>query len=192
MSWLLVGASLLFILFSALPIINGSCSQSRGLSASSAIYIGGQLSVQSWLAIVGVEFGILGLVIIPCIQSVLSSKILTRGLAHRGMPFSTLRLPHLLVSFSSRSTLIMRIFIFCSVISVSVLYKFSFVLVGGVDIIVPKDTKAQINMGCDNTGCSDGISSNFLDALSTSNSSSAFSITIEPALTYPLNFVTAH
>ncbi|PMD17362.1 hypothetical protein NA56DRAFT_707881 [Hyaloscypha hepaticicola] len=65
MSWFLVGATLLFILLSALLIGNGSCSDYRGLSARAPVCVGGHLSVQSWLAIVGVGFTILGIVVLP-------------------------------------------------------------------------------------------------------------------------------
>jgi hypothetical protein len=75
--------------------------------------------------------------------------------------------------------LFIRIIIFCTVLAVSILYKFSFVLVGREDTLALKDAKAPINMGCGSTGCN-GVSTNFLDALSTSNSSSSFNITVSP------------
>jgi len=185
MSWFLVGSSILFILLAALLIANGSCSQSRGMSANSPVCVGGQLSVQSWLAIVGVEFAILGLVVVPRLQSVLISKILTWRLIHHGMPLAKL-LNSQATSPSwtrfrqgSKSTLCIRIFIFCIVLVFSILYKFSFVLVGRADSLALKDAKAPINMGCSSTGCN-GVSTNFLDALSTSNSSSSFNITVSP------------
>ncbi|KAE9370323.1 hypothetical protein N431DRAFT_468386 [Stipitochalara longipes BDJ] len=185
MSWFLLGASVLFILVAALLIANGSCSQSRGLSASSPICVGGELSVQSWLAIVGVEFTILGIIIVPRLQSVLISKILTWRLTHQGMPLARLLNSQTTspswtkLHLGSKSTLFIRLCIFCAIIIVSILYKFSFVLVGREDTMTLKDAKAPINIGCSSTGCN-GVSMNFLDALNTSNSSSSFNITLSP------------
>jgi hypothetical protein len=79
----------------------------------------------------------------------------------------------------SKLAFFIRIIIFCTVLAVSILYKFSFVLVGREDTLALKDAKAPINMGCRSTGCN-GVSTNFLDALSTSNSSSSFNITVSP------------
>jgi len=186
MSWFLVGASLLFILIPTLLIANGSCSQSRGLSASSPVCVGGNLSVQSWLAIVGLEFTILGLIVIPRIQSVLISKFLTWRLTHTGLP-----LAKLLNSQSNspswtkprqglKTILLLRVLILCSVLVVSILYKFSFTQVARADIIAFVNAKAPIQIGCDDAGRCDGVSTNFIDALSTSNSSSSFNVLVNP------------
>jgi hypothetical protein len=185
LSWFLAGSSLVFLIIVTLLIANGSCSQPRGLSASSPVCLGGQLSMQSWLAIVGVEFTILGLVVIPRFQAVLISKILTRKLTHGGLPLA--KLLNSQTNSSSwtklrlglKSTLFIRIFTFMVVIVVSICYKFSFVLVGRVDTVALKGAKAPINMGCDGTGNCNGVSSNFIDAMSASNSSSSFNITVE-------------
>jgi len=50
-----------------------------------ACLLGGQLSVQAWLAIVVIEFLILELVVVLRIEAVLMSKILTWRLTHGGM-----------------------------------------------------------------------------------------------------------
>jgi len=186
MSWFLVGVTLLFILLSALLIANGSCSEYQGLSARAPVCIGGHLSVQSWLAIVGVEFTILGIIVLPRLQSILISKLLTLRLTHSGMPLakvlnSQTNAPSWTnIRLGSRVTLFIRTLTFCALICGSILYKFSFVMVGRVDTVVLESAKPAINMGCDNTGSCNGISSNFLNALSTDNSSSSFNITFEP------------
>ncbi len=185
MSWFLVGATLLFILLPALLVANGSCSDYRGLSARAPVCVGGHLSVQSWLAIVGVEFTILGIFVVPRIESILISKILTLRLTHSGMPLamvlnSQTNAPSWTnIRLGSRVTLFIRILTFWEIISASILYKFSFVMVGKVDTLVLENAKAAINMGCDNRGSCDGVSSNFLDALSTDNYSSSLTITFE-------------
>jgi hypothetical protein len=79
-----------------------------------------------------------------------------------------------------KSILFLRILIFSAVIAVSILYKFSFVRVGRVDTVGLSDAKTPILMGCDAAGHCNGISTNFIDALSPSNSSSSFNITIDP------------
>jgi hypothetical protein len=186
MSWSLAGASLLFILISALLIANSSCSLPRGLSASSPVCVGGHLSVQSWLALVGVEFTILGLIIVPRIQSVTISKLLTWRLTHGGMPLVNLLNSQTTspswtkLCLGSRSTLLIRIFTFCTMITVSILYKFSFIQVGRVDAVALKEAKAPVTLGCDNIGWCNGVSPNFFGALSTSDSSSSFNTAIDP------------
>jgi hypothetical protein len=129
MSWFLVGVTLLFILLSALLIANGSCSEYQGLSARAPVCIGGHLSVQSWLAIVGVEFTILGIIVLPRLQSILISKILTLRLTHSGMPLakvlnSQTNAPSWTnIRLGSRVTLFIRTLIFCALICASILYN---------------------------------------------------------------------
>jgi hypothetical protein len=133
-----------------------------------------------------VEFTILGLVVVPRLQSVLISKILTRRLTHSGMSFAKLlnsqtNAPSWTkLRLGSRLTLFVRITAFFVIMAVSILYKFSFVVVGRFDTVALKDAKAPVKMGYDSTGSSNGVSANFLDALSTNNSSSSFKITVEP------------
>jgi hypothetical protein len=153
MSWFLGGTSLLFIFIPTLLIVHSSCSQSRGLFASFPVCVGRHISVQSWLAIVGLEFTILGLIVIPRIWSVLISKFLTWKLARRGLPLATLLNSQTnspswtKLCKGLKSTLILRVLVFFIVLAVSILYKFSFVQVGRVDTIALTDAKAPIQIG---------------------------------------------
>jgi hypothetical protein len=189
LSWFLVGVCPLFILISSLLIANGSCSWPRGVSASSPVCVGGHLSVRSWLAIVGLEFSVLGLIVIPRIQSVLISKFLTWRLTHSGMPLAKLLNSQTNAPswtkfrLGLKSSFFLQVLIFSIVITASILFKFSFVRVGRIDTIGLSDVKELILMGCDAASRCNGVSANFIDALSTSNSSSSFSFNITLNLT---------
>jgi hypothetical protein len=136
------------------------------------------------------EFTALRIVVVPRLQSVLNSKILTRRLTHSGMPLAKLLNSQTSapswtkLRLGSKSTLFVRITTFFVIIIISVLYKFSFVLVGKVDTVALKDAKTPVSMGCDNTGSCNGVSMNFLDALSTNNFSFSFNITVEPTASF--------
>lgn len=54
--WWSFALCIVLITCTILSIVNGTCSKSQGLSAMRELCIGGSLSIQSWLAIVGVEF----------------------------------------------------------------------------------------------------------------------------------------
>jgi hypothetical protein len=187
MDWSLVAASLLFILFSSLLIANGSCSQPEGLSASSPVCVGGKLSIQSWLAIVGIEFGALGFIIIPRIQAVLVAKILTSrlmgdGLSLANMLNSQTTAPILTqLRLGARSILFLRIFILVAIATVSILYKFSFSRIAAFDTLGLTDKTLPVLIGCDDEGPCNGISTNLLDALSNTNTPSSFNTSFSPA-----------
>src|SRR6266480_5657739 len=67
-----LSSCVLLLIASTLLIANGSCSKPHGLSADRPVYIGGQLSIQAWLAILGLEFTVAG--------SVLLSRLLSIGI----------------------------------------------------------------------------------------------------------------
>jgi hypothetical protein len=90
LDWVLAICSMVLIFCSGLMIANGTCSKYHKTSVYSAVCVGGHLSVPAWLAIVGVEFSLLGTAVIPRTASVLISKYLTTRLIQDGLPLSTL------------------------------------------------------------------------------------------------------
>ncbi|KAF4629974.1 hypothetical protein G7Y89_g8168 [Cudoniella acicularis] len=187
MDWPLLLESLGFILVSTLFIANGSYSQSWGVSVSAPVCVGGGLSIQSWLAILGLEFGALGVKVIPRARSVLISKILTARLTSSGVSLANLlnsqsTAPLLTQILSGlKSTLFLRAFILITITIFSILYKFSFVLVERFDTINLAHTTPPILLGCDTSGRYDGISNNPIDALADFTSPSGLNVSIAPA-----------
>lgn len=182
MDWLLLVASFVFIVISALLISNGTCSHSRGLSASAPVCIGGHLSVQSWLAIVGVEFGALG-IIIPRVQRLLVSKYLTHRLVYHGLGLAkilnsqtTAPLKTQLVH-GSNAVFLLRVPFVIAAVAFSILYKWSFVKVSRYDTFPLSTTSSPIPLGYDATGHITTISNNLVDALDPSNPHSSILIT---------------
>ncbi|CAK7219704.1 hypothetical protein SBRCBS47491_003937 [Sporothrix bragantina] len=131
-----------------LLILNGRCSQPNGFSAGAPVCIGSQLSVQTWLAIVGVEFSLLGSFLLPKLAGLTISKALTRKMANSGLPAG-----RLLNSFSNapltaqlrgiKAILLFRVLIMVTVVAASILYKFSFVLVDASgSLVLPSSVDA--------------------------------------------------
>ncbi|PVH81616.1 hypothetical protein DL98DRAFT_587231 [Cadophora sp. DSE1049] len=133
--WTTLSASLILLSFAIFMIINSRCFQpldSLTYDKISSLCYGSSLSIPSWLAIIGVEFAIFSTVILPRLQAVSTSKVLTRKLLSEGVT-----LPRLLNSQStaplnvqlrhgSRSIFLWRMAVSALVASVSVLYKYSF------------------------------------------------------------------
>jgi hypothetical protein len=88
--WHLIVPSVLLTVASILLIINASCSRPHGISAEAPVCVGGQLSIQAWLMIVGLEFGVLGFFLLPKLRELLISKTLTRKLTGDGLGFASL------------------------------------------------------------------------------------------------------
>ena len=129
-----VFGSVVVLIAGILLILNGRCSQPNGFSATAPVCVGSHLSVQVWLAVVGLEFSLLGSLLLPRFGSIIISKSLTRKLTTSGVPAS-----RLMNSFSSapiavqfrgmKGVLILRVSILAIAAAVGVLYKFSFVSV---------------------------------------------------------------
>lgn len=129
---LLLSANLLLAALGVLAILNGRCSRPHGLTAEAPVCIGGSLSIQTWLAVTGVEFSLLGAFLVPRLITVFISKLVTRRLTGRGTNLATLLnsqptapLGTQMLSGSA------GIFIFRTLavwvgIAVSILYKFSY------------------------------------------------------------------
>ncbi len=150
-----------------LLILNGRCSQPNGFSAGAPVCVGSQLSLQSWLAIVGVEFSLLGAFLLPKLASLTISKALTRKMTHSGLPAG-----RLLNSFSNapltaqlhgvKVILLLRILIMAMGAAASVLYKYSFVQVdASSSLVLPssveeyEDEYIETNSDYTNIGVSD-------------------------------------
>ena len=133
--WPTLCASIVLILSSALLLANSSCSKPHGLAADDPVCVGGQLSIQVWLAIIGVEFSIAGSFLLPRLLSIALSKSLTSAAISKGVPLAKL--------LNSQSTapivtqvrrgwkrvFTVRAIVSLLVVAVTVLYKFSFVQV---------------------------------------------------------------
>ncbi|CZR49471.1 uncharacterized protein FPRO_15831 [Fusarium proliferatum ET1] len=114
--------------------------------------VGSQLSVQSWLAIAGIQFSLLSSILLPRISSIALSKCFTKTAETTGM-----RLDCLLNSLSSaplsaqlrgsKKAILLRCLAFLLAALVSILYKFSFVNVnaGGMLAIPKGDTYYNYN-----------------------------------------------
>ncbi|OBT38767.1 hypothetical protein VE00_10834 [Pseudogymnoascus sp. WSF 3629] len=132
LDWVLAICSMVLIFCSGLMIANGTCSKYHKTSVYSAVCVGGHLSVPAWLAIVGVEFSLLGTVVIPRTASVLISKYLTTRLIQDGLPLSTLLNLHPSAPVRTQLQRGMKKVVFIRVLVVvlagigSILYKFSF------------------------------------------------------------------
>ncbi|KAH8795353.1 hypothetical protein BGZ57DRAFT_865366 [Hyaloscypha finlandica] len=132
LDWVLAICSMVLIFCSGLMIANGTCSKYHKTSVYSAVCVGGHLSVPAWLAIVGVEFSLLGTVVIPRTASVLISKYLTTRLIQDGLPLSTLLNLHPSAPVRTQLQRGMKKVVFIRVLVAvlagigSILYKFSF------------------------------------------------------------------
>lgn len=133
-------------------ILNGRCSRGHGLSADAPMCVGSQLSIQSWIAIAGIQFSLLSTILLPRISSITLSKCFTKTIETTGM-----RLDRLLNSLSSaplsaqlrgsRKAILLRCLAFLLAALVSILYKFSFVTVDAESMLaIPKgDTYYNYN-----------------------------------------------
>src|SRR6266536_6022603 len=74
--WLSLALSVILITCTVFAISNGSCSTPQSLTAKTPVCIGGWLSVQSWLAIVGVELSLLSTTVLPRAKNIFLSKVL--------------------------------------------------------------------------------------------------------------------
>ncbi|EPE33294.1 hypothetical protein GLAREA_06306 [Glarea lozoyensis ATCC 20868] len=177
--WKFIILSLILLLTSILLIVNANCSKPYGISAEALVCVGGQLSIQSWLVIVGLEFGFLGYFLFPRIAEVLISKVLTRGLAGDGMSFASLLNSQRTapwktqMRFGLKRVLGIRILGVVIILVFSILYKYSFVRVERYSSFTLDDTQKPIILGCNGGGCNGGVSDNFAGALSGTMGSSS-------------------
>lgn len=171
MDWSLMFASLLFISISSLFIANASCSRSQGVYGTAPVCVGGKLSIQGWLAIVGFEFGALGLWVVPRTRNLLISKFFTARLTSEGVSWTDVLNSQSTAPFRTqirhglKSTLFIRILVLVFVAIFSISSKFSFVQVKMFDTLGLPDASFSVALGCNADGKCNGISNNLIDAL---------------------------
>ncbi|KAH6702820.1 hypothetical protein BKA61DRAFT_197522 [Leptodontidium sp. MPI-SDFR-AT-0119] len=187
--------SIVVFVSAILLIVNGRCSQPNGFRAGEPVCVGGQLSVQSWLAIVGVEFSLLGTFLLPRMASLTISKAFTYRMARSGVPAGRLlnsfsNAPLIAQLHGGKVVLLFRILMMAMVVAASILYKFSFVQVDASDsLVLPsstneyEDNSIETNGDYTNIGASDVprfaqyslsgdvLSANLVDYLAATNAS---------------------
>lgn len=132
LDWVLVVSCLLLVISSILLLVNGTCSKPSGLSANRPLCTGSNLSVQAWLAIVGVEFSLLGLVVLPRARDVLVSKQLTSRMTSNGLQLSAVLNSQPTAPFMTqirngmKRLAVLRLLVVFLASGVSIAYKFSF------------------------------------------------------------------
>ena len=141
LDWFAAFNIMIVLVAGILFILNGKCSKPTGLHARAPLCVGSQLSVQSWLAIVGLEFALLGSFLLPKLTSIAVSKSLTRQLLTTGLPAGRLLnsspdAPLLAQLRGVKKVLVFRYGLMILVTAVSVIYKFSFVSVDAFGRIV--------------------------------------------------------
>ncbi|KAE9367945.1 hypothetical protein N431DRAFT_429230 [Stipitochalara longipes BDJ] len=140
--WTALCSCIVLLISSVLLIANGSCSSPRGLSANSALCVGGQLSIQEWLAIVGVEFSVTCSVLLPRTLSTKVSKSLTSASIGNGVRLDKVlnsqRTAPIATQWGQgwRKYFFARLLVAFVVILVTILYKFTFVLVSRHDSVL--------------------------------------------------------
>ena len=185
-NWQLLITSLLLIIASTLLIVNANCSKPHGVSAEAPVCVGGHLSIQTWLVIVSLEFGFLGLYFLPKLIDVLISKLITRNLTRDGMSFASLlnsqRSAPLMTQmrFGMKRAIGIRMLGILIAVVIGILYKYSFVRVQRYSTFAVDDTHTPVVVGCNGRGCKDGISNNMVDALSGSTALSSSNISFSP------------
>jgi hypothetical protein len=87
-------ACIYLVLYSTLLLANRSRSKPHGLSADLLMCVGGQLPIQAWLAIIGIEFSIAGSFLLPRLLSIALPKSLTSVAISQGVPLGRLLNSH--------------------------------------------------------------------------------------------------
>jgi hypothetical protein len=194
LDWTALFSCLVVLITACLLIVNGRCSRPRGDIAQAELCVGSQLSIQAWLAITGLEFSLIGTILVPRITSITVSKIFTHRLTSPGLPLSAIlnSLPTAPLETQIRSglkrVLFLRALVIAMVAAISVLYKFSFVRVAAYDVVpVLAATNSWENytpMGDSDIPSTDDsvtrllsntiLSSNFVDMLAMNNDSTRF------------------
>jgi hypothetical protein len=173
-------------------VVNGACSRPKGLSAKQPLCVGAQLSVPAWLAISGLEFTLLRSILLPRLVAQAISKYLVRILTTTGMPISELlnsmsAAPLMTQAKGGRKRiLIPRSLTALVVITISILYKFSFTRVNASGTVSIPAIMDEFGYSLDFTRFGDwnyavsdgnrditarGMSLNLLDMLSGRNAS---------------------
>jgi len=144
--WFLALGCIAVLVAAVLLIANGSCSGPVGFTAAAPLCVGSQLSVQSWLAIIGVEFSLLGSFLLPRLGSIAISKSFTKKLTASGLPVARLLnsspdAPLLAQVRGVKMVLMFRCTLFVLIAAVAVLYKFSFTTVDALGSVAVQTTR---------------------------------------------------
>jgi hypothetical protein len=142
--WWVLTLSLILVVSTVLSVINGICSKPQALTAQQEVCVGGWLSIQSWLAIVGIELSLLTTIILPRVQNIFISKHITRRLTDDGVPLSKLlnaqsSAPVFAQIRSGVQIFFLHILVLAFIAAISILYKYSFVRVaaqGAISLLV--------------------------------------------------------
>ncbi|KAF4337597.1 hypothetical protein FBEOM_8525 [Fusarium beomiforme] len=154
LDWTSTISSFLLLPAGILMIVNGHCSQPHGLSADAPMCVGSQLSVQSWLAITGIQFSLLSTILLPRVSSLTVSKCFTGALQTTGMRFDRLlnslsTAPYSAQLRGSKKVILLRCLTLLVAALVSVLYKFSFVTVDAKGMLAIPKGDAYYNYNSD-------------------------------------------
>ncbi|KAH7224413.1 uncharacterized protein BKA55DRAFT_584572 [Fusarium redolens] len=154
LDWASTVSGFLLLVTGILMIMNGHCSQPHGLSADAPMCVGSQLSVQSWLAITGIQFSLLSTILLPRVSTMILSKCFTKAAETTGIRFDRLlnslsTAPLSAQLRGSKKLLLLRCLVFMLAALVSVLYKFSFVTVDAQGMVAIPNGQAYYNYGSD-------------------------------------------
>lgn len=184
--WRLIGSCAGLTVASTLILANGQCSNPHGFSADFPICVGGDLSIQAWLSILGLEFlALVALVILPAQKAVLSKLLTSRLSSDEGMDLARFlsspeSSPFRTQSSRGRKTNFgVKVLGLCVVIIMSILYKFSFIQVARHDTLSLSGEEVPVMMGHSENGRY-GVSLNLLDVLGGSNIFSSINSSLDP------------
>lgn len=189
--WVTATLTAVLIAGSCLMIVNGRCSfrsDDSNASELSPMCVGGHLSLQSWLAITGVEFALLYTVVLPRAGQIAISKLFAHQLTNNGVKLSSLlnslpSAPYLVaLKHGKRNVMALRVCLSILATGLSISYKFSFVRVSMEGTSGSIDVTTQITGSSpDNDGNSSPISSNLEDLIIHSWESVSYHSTQPPA-----------
>jgi hypothetical protein len=172
-------SSIVLLITSSLLIANGSCSSPHGFSADTPLCEGQSLSIQSWLAILGVQFTLLGTVVLPRAGSILTSKYITKRVAgSNGLSLATLLNSQTQAPLKTqlrhglRRVILVRILIVTIVTALTILYTFSFVRVTATGILdIPKASWTELG---ESSSSENPFSNNLQDRIADNTLSSRY------------------
>jgi hypothetical protein len=161
----------IIVICTILLIINGTCSTPQGLTAKSPVCVGGSLSVQSWLAITGLELSLLTTVTLPRAKDRFLSKYFTRHLTKNGLLLSTLLNTQASAPAWIQIRASWRLFLFRGLVvvlaaGISITYKFTFVKVAAYDTVALPYDGLYYDLGANSESNTPLLSNNIQDVLS--------------------------
>ncbi|MCJ1394154.1 hypothetical protein MMC18_007032 [Xylographa bjoerkii] len=167
LDWISISATTLLILSAVLMIANVEGSWS---TYPYPLHIGGQLSISSWTAIIGVEFSLFGTILLPRLKALFASKYLTKKLTSgAGLKLSTLLNAQesapldTQVRYGIKRLLAIRVMVIVVALTFSISYKFSFEMAAiQATVMIDGDT---VDIGQLPQGGDGEFSTNLLDVI---------------------------